>query len=84
MPKISRTHNLIYFVKESNAYITTTPRMWMHANPYHFTNANPRDSQIEKYLEKHFGFTRVENARAVVLHNFALRISPYNGLPLYR
>lgn len=86
MSKESRTHILIYYVKEANNYIMTTPRLWAHGNPEHFPeNENPRDVIIEDYLKSNFGFQEEKTGKTHVLYNFAIEISTgKNGKSFYK
>ena len=80
MAKERRTHVLIYYVPHGRQYIITTPRLWMHANPHHFNNADPKDNQIEDYLTENYGFRKEEHISPVVLYNLSTNIPPSNGI----
>lgn len=86
MAKKSKTHFLIFYVKESGSYVITTPRLWADTNPSHFKNNSPRDVEIEKYLITNFGFTEIPpNNRTKVLHNFSVNIPVgKNGRSFYQ
>ena len=71
MTKLTDTHFLMYYSKQSGGFVTTTPRLWAHANSHHFKNNKvPRTITIEKYLINNFGFKKANNSYAVLLYNF--------------
>lgn len=86
MAKKSKTHFLIFYVKESGSYVITTPRLWAHEHPTHFESDNPRDREIEKYLTEIFGFIEIPpNDKTKVLHHFDLNIRKgKNGSSFYK
>lgn len=85
MSKESRTHSLIYYVKESGSYITTTPRLWAHANSHHFRTQNPRTKAIGEYLIENFRFKYHSTDDTFVIYNFDIKIpTGINGKSFYK
>lgn len=85
MSKESRTHFLIYYVRETGSYITTTPRLWAHANNHHFATEDPRTKAIEEYLIENFQFESYLTDDTRVLYNFNIEIPiGVNGMSFYQ